>query len=111
MRDYSLDEESEASHLPLHGRCRCGRAAGAASEVSWMSSSTSSAVAVLADRRGSAAPPSRLGESVEVTIETVKHPSPSTYPEMYDGDPSGLSESPRIAPSVDLPLPDRTNRV
>jgi hypothetical protein len=66
MRDYSFDEEREASYLPLHGLVASVGPERAAAEVFLDRQEHFIAVAVLADRQTSAAPPSRLGESGEV---------------------------------------------
>jgi hypothetical protein len=50
MRDYSSDEEREASYLPLHGLVTAVRPDGAAAEVILDSQEHLIAVAVLADR-------------------------------------------------------------
>jgi len=50
MRDYSLDEEREASDLPLHGLVAAVRPKGPASEVVLDLQEHLIAVAVLADR-------------------------------------------------------------
>ena len=98
--------------LPLHGLVAAVRSDASRSRSSrWTSRSTSLRSPFwLTERLGRTSQPTRSVGRGE--IETVKHPSPSTYPEMYDGrSVRCCSESPRIAPSVDLPRPDRKNRV
>src|SRR6266542_1618820 len=44
-------------------------------------------------------------------IETVKHPSPSTYPEMYDGRSTRSSREPASCPDIGFATPQPSGPV
>src|SRR2546421_9115611 len=84
MRDDTLEEERQAPRLPFQRAIASVGSKAPASEVLLNLQEHLAAIAVLADRQ--ARPHLPADDSVgRGEIETVKHPSPSMYPEMYDG--------------------------
>jgi len=84
VRDDPLYEQREASHLPLQGLVATVRPERAATEVRLDLQEHLAAVTVwLTERLGLTSQPTRRVR--RGAIETVKQPSPSTNPEMYDG--------------------------
>src|SRR4051794_21038603 len=106
MTELKIAGRRRVSHLSVRS-LRSGRRLPHP-KYSWIARSTSLRSPFwLTDTLGLTSQPTRRVGRGE--IETVKHPSPSTYPEMYDGRSTiPCVESPRVAPSVDLPPLDRT---
>src|SRR4030095_14288643 len=108
---HARADRIETARLPLHRAIAAVRPDASASEVPlekyrWMSSSTSARSPFwLTDRLGlTSHPANKVGRG---EIETVKHPSPSTYPEMYDPRSTWPCQEPASCPSHRFAMPRR----